>query len=136
MATAPILVRRFVKTAGADADFITTQVAPAAALLFDVGSLSTVEITFVAYDAAGAVSTGTLDIQAVFVDPLPLRAGVASPAAPTVLVNGPVVSTSVSIGRPVSFSVANHAQMCVRVANTAGLAVGVDFCLIYVRPVA
>lgn len=94
MAVAPILVRTFLKASGADADFVGTQVPPAAGLLVSVAGWQTVAVSFVPYTALGAVSTGTLDVQMVYVN-TPTQANKTT--LPT-LVTGNAVVTTLGIG--------------------------------------
>lgn len=131
MAVAPILVRTFLKSAGADADFVATQVSPAAGLLIPVYGWQTVAVSFVPYTAAGAVSTGTLDIQMVYVNTPTQANGTTLPT----LVTGNAVVTTLGIGiESGPYTVGTSAYICVRVASVAGLAVAADTCKIFVRP--
>lgn len=132
MANAPILVRTFVKSAGADADFAITQVAPAAALLWDVGGIQRIAVSFVPYTSAGAVSTGTLGVQLVAVNtPRPAN-GTTLPN----LINGSAVTAALAVGAEVEYSVIGCGSVCVRVTDVAGLAGAVATCRIYIRPLS
>lgn len=132
MSIAPILVRTFLKSAGADADFVGSQVSPGAAILYPVGSLQTVTVSFVPYTAAGAVSTGTLDIQMVYVNTPTPSNGTALPN----LITGLAAVTGLGIGiESGPYTVTGNASLCIRVAGVGGLAGAVTTCKIFIRPV-
>lgn len=131
MANAPIQVRYFVKSAGADADFALTQVSPAASLLVSATGINTIAVSFVAYTSAGAVSTGTLDLQLVKVNtPRPEKGLTLVP-----LITGSAVDTNVAIGAELTYTITGNASYCIRVANVAGLAGAVSYCRIFARPI-
>lgn len=131
MATAPLHVRHFAKSAGADANFALTQAVPGASILFSVGSTRSAILSFVAYTSGGAVSTGTLDLQMVFVNtPAPDKGKTFAP-----LVTADAVVTGVAIGQQVPVTLTDNAQACVRVASVAGLAGAVAYCEIFLRPI-
>lgn len=132
MSTSAVLVRKFIKAAGADADFAGTQVAPGASLLWEVGSVQRIAVSFVPYTAADAVSTGTLDIQLVSVSPVADVNGQAQDD----LISGSTTTTNLAIGLEVEYSVIGKESVAVRVTNTAGLAGAVAYCLIYIRPLS
>lgn len=132
MSTAAILVRKHVTASGADADFAGTQVAPADALLWEVGSVQRIAVSFAPYTAANAVSSGTLGVQLVGVVPTVSRTGIAGGD----YITGSAVTATLAIGTEVEYEVIGKASVAVRVTSVAGLDPLATYSLIYIRPLS
>lgn len=131
MSTSAILVRKHLKAAGADADFAGTQVAPAAALLWEVGSVQRIAVSFAPY-TAGAVSTGTLGVQLVGVVPTTSRTGIAGDD----YITGSAVTAALAIGAEVEYEVIGKQSVAVRVTDVSALNALATYSLIYIRPLS
>lgn len=111
----PSLVRTWIKASGADADFALGQTVPAAGICINVEGVNLLGVTFVAYTALNAVSTGTLDLQLVDVaTPSPFQ-GTALPT----LITGSPIDAGVDIGEGLQYDVSACRLVTIRVAGSA-----------------
>ena len=111
----PALLRLWLKASGADADFALGQTVPAAGICVNVEGVNVIGVTFVAYTAAGAVSTGTLSLQLI---------DVATPSQTTgaplaTLITGSPIDTNVAIGAGLQYDVSGCRLVTIRVAAEA-----------------
>jgi hypothetical protein len=112
----PALLRTWQKAAGADADFALTQAAPAASICVDVEGVNRLGVTFVAYTALDAVSTGTLDLQLIDVaTPAPFPQGTSLPT----LITGSPIDAGVDIGEGLQYDVSACRLVTIRVSGAA-----------------